>query len=370
MNHYLTFIAFNLAVSGKKKILVAVLDWGLGHASRSIPVIAELLRQDVEVIMASSGRAGLLLQMHYPELLYLDCPAYDVHYRGVNLYWGIFRQLPKIYRTILKEKRWFNRVVRSHGLDAVISDSRFGCYQASISSVMLTHQLQLQLHPHWLSKIVNYFYKQWLSRFKYIWVPDKPGGLSGVLSSPSPFPQTTYLGCISRFCRVNQPLNLDLLILLSGPEPQRTYLEERILAQLKHISEIKVKLVQGITDQEKQWTLKDHIEVVSYLSGDDLQQALAESEIVLCRSGYSSLMDLAAMQKQAIIVPTPGQPEQEYLADRCQMNDWAVVVPNQSTLDIKEALIIAHSSKQKVGFPQLTTGQVLKKSIAQFLKNL
>lgn len=355
-----------MADSSKKNVLVAVLDWGLGHASRSIPVITALRAQGAEVILAGSGRSGLLLQKSFPELQFIECPAYTIHYRDRNFYWGMFKQLPKVFRAAFREYRWLQKVIRDHRIKAVISDSRFGCFSPIIPSVILTHQLNLPLSPVWLSKIVNFFYQRVLSRFDEIWVPDTPNGLSGKLSYPSPFMQTHYLGWLSRFDAASGMVVRDLLVLLSGPEPQRTHLEEIIRSQLRELSGLNVLLVQGKTDVEEGYSLGDQFEVVSYLSGQELQDAIASAAVVLCRSGYSSLMDMAKIGKRAILVPTPGQPEQEYLAERCRQNDWAIVT-DQNKLDLKYLLEQAGREKGKNFLHRELEGSQLSKRISDFL---
>lgn len=359
-----------MAIFSKKIVLVAVLDWGLGHASRSIPLINELQRQGVQVILASSSRAGLLLQKHFPELLYLECPAYDIHYRGGHFYWNILWQLPKMFLAILREHRWLIRMVKIYQIDAVISDSRFGCYHSTIPSVILTHQLNLPLRPPILAKLVNWVYHRWLRQFQAIWVPDFPNGLSGVLSYPSPFEITHFVGCLSRFTPTVSATKWDLLVVLSGPEPQRTRLEEIVLTQLQQLEGIKALVVQGKTEEENRQQINASLEVISYLSGNALLEALAGAEFVLCRAGYSSLMDLAILQKKAILIPTPGQPEQEYLAKRCERHSWAIVVPAQIDLAISDAVEMARQSNRKLGFPQMDPEQRLGKIITQFLSEL
>ena len=347
-------------------ILIAVLDWGLGHAGRSIPLIAEFRRQGAQVLLAGSGGAGLLLREAYPDLPFLECPSYHIHYRGRNMYWNMLLQLPKIFRAVAAEHYWLKRMIRSRRIDAVISDCRFGCYHPEVPSVMINHQLHLRLHPEWLSGIVQAIYRWWLRRFDAIWVPDQPDGLSGALSYPSPFAQTHYIGLLSRFKYLTRPPQYDLLVLLSGPEPQRTILEQQVLHQLKRLPRLRVLLVQGKTDQIKKTAIAPNIDLVSYLSGAALQEAIAGAGVVLCRSGYSSLMDLARMRKSAILVPTPGQPEQEYLAQRCEHQQWATV-SNQQVLDVEDVFGKASHSNRKIPDSRSGANDSLRSAVERFL---
>jgi UDP-N-acetylglucosamine:LPS N-acetylglucosamine transferase len=356
-----------LSASNKKRVLVAVLDWGLGHAGRSILLITALLEQGAEVIMAGNGRSGLLLQKSFPELPFLECPAYSVHYRDRNFYRSMFRQLPKIFRAAFLEYRWLQKIIRDHRIDIVISDSRFGCFSPAVPSIMLSHQLNLPLSPVWLSTLVNFFYRRILRQFDEIWVPDSPDGLSGRLSYPSPFKNTHYVGWLSRFEAASASLHWDLLVLLSGPEPARTRLEKSIRSELSGLSELRVLLVLGKTDSEQEHYLTNHHKIVSYLSGKDLEEAIAGAAVVFCRSGYSSLMELASMKKKAILLPTPGQPEQEYLAERCSIQGWAVVM---SQLSIGSAMEVVRQPERKIGFPVAGASGKLQLNVRRLLERL
>lgn len=330
---------------------MAVLDWGLGHAARSIALIRELQRQGARLIIAGSGAAGLLLRRECPDIPYLECPAYAVHYRGRNMYLSMFRQLPKIFTAILREHLWLRQLVRTKAIDLIISDSRFGCFHPAVPSLILSHQLQLPLSPPWLSRLVNWLYHRILARFQAVWVPDQANGLSGSLSFPSPLARTRYIGCLSRLQPGGQVNDrYALLVLLSGPEPQRSFLETIILEQLRDQLPGPVLLVRGRPDLPDDKSLQlPGVEVVNVLAGTALQEALQSTEVVLCRSGYSSLMDLARLGKKAILVPTPGQPEQEYLAQRCRQYHWTGV-QSQDALHIPQALIQL-KDEQINGFP-------------------
>ena len=166
---------------------------------------------------------------------------------------------------------------------------------------------------------------------------------------------------------IHQPIDYDLLVLLSGPEPQRTILETQIVAQLQDITDLTVLIVQGKTDTESESETEiNKVKIVSYLSGKDLQAAIAKARVVLCRSGYSSLMDLACMGKKAILIPTPGQPEQEYLAKRCEENSWAYVA-NQSNFNLKEALEEVNGMARELDLKQANTPESITIAIRQLL---
>lgn len=321
-------------------VLVAALDWGLGHAGRIVPVVQELQRQGASVVLAGAGRSGLLLQKECPDLPFEACPPYAIHYAGSSMYLSMLRQLPKIAMAIVREYFWLRRLHRRYHFNAIISDSRFGCFHPAARSVMVAHQLNLQLQPAVLSTLVNWLYRRLLDRFDEIWIPDFPDGLSGQLSSPSPFANTHYLGLLTRMTPNASGRKYDLLVLLSGPEPQRSQLENLVRKQLQDdLPHLSALIVQGKTERsEKELLIGTKTEVVSFLSGTQLLEVMATAEVVLCRSGYSSLMDLARLRKSAILIPTPGQPEQEYLAQRCRDLGWAYVCA-QGNLDLSEAIV-------------------------------
>lgn len=353
-------------------VLVAALDWGLGHAGRIVPLVRELQHQGAAVVLAGAGRSGYLLRRECPDLPYEECPPYAMNYAGKSMYTAMLRQLPKVITTIFGEHRWLRRLHQKYGFDAVISDSRFGCFHPNIYSVMVAHQLNLPLRPPILSMVVNWFYRQLLNRFDEIWVPDFPDGLSGRLSFPSPFPRTQYLGLLSRMNPSQQPPEYELLVLLSGPEPQRTRLEEIVVKQLNdELPNLPTLLVQGKTEATVRKQLPGtETTIVSYLAGMELQRAFSASRMILCRSGYSSLMDLARMAKPAILLPTPGQPEQEYLGQRCRDLGWAYLCHAQEELNLAEAIREVKRNHYRISTGEKGYTNRLEQVVADFLPAL
>lgn len=305
----------------RNRIIVAPLDWGLGHATRCIPIIRTLIACGQEVWIASSGSALEVMKEEFPSLPALELPGYSVRYpeKG-SLAFAMLKQAPGILRSIQSEHRRLKDIVREHKPDAIISDNRFGCWHAGIPSVFITHQLHLQAPPQfrWAAGIINRMNKNYMARFHECWIPDEQThpGLAGKLSHPSLNKERTYyLGPLSRFKLSNRehPTAYKLCILLSGPEPQRTILEENLFRQLKTFGR-RVLVVRGLPGAPPFVVPEKNVEVVSSLSSEDLQQAILSSEFLVSRAGYSSIMDYLALEKNAILVPTPGQTEQEYLA--------------------------------------------------------
>lgn len=308
----------------QQKVLVAPLDWGLGHATRCIPIIYELLAVGIEVIIAADGQTKKLLQNEFPELVFIDLQGYNVKYSS-NRHWlpaTLLLQIPRVLRRIYKEHQWLKKVITQHKITAVISDNRLGLFNKTITSVYITHQLNIKTGTSfttWLAQKVHYFF---INRYSQCWVPDNSSiyNLSGTLSHPKKLPivPVHYLGPLSRFIKTDAEKKYDCLLLLSGPEPQRTIFENILLDELKSFSG-KALLVRGLPGETDQYVCENTaVEIKNHLSAVELNQTILQSEVVICRSGYTSVMDLTKLHKKAILVATPGQTEQEYLAQYLQ----------------------------------------------------
>lgn len=354
----------------EKRILVAPLDWGLGHATRCIPLIRELLARGARPYLATSGRAFHLLEKEFPGLPLLPLAAYGVRYPGDRLLPRLALQLPRILASIGREHAQVQQLVRRYRLAGVISDNRLGAFSKQVKSVYLTHQLHLMAPAPRLAVLADGVHHWFIRRYDECWVPDTPmtPGLAGALSHP-PLSRTRYIGSLSRLSPPVSPTEFryDLLVLLSGPEPQRTRLEERLLEQLSRIDK-KVLLVQGITEKEKHWQAAPHIQCISYLSGEELAEALKSSRLVICRSGYSTIMDLARLGHRALFIPTPGQTEQLYLARLLRERQIAYAV-EQSEINLPADLKAAEAYR---GFPgdEQWDGRWLGKAVSDFLEGL
>lgn len=352
-----------------KRILVAPLDWGLGHATRCIPIVYELLAQGAEVVLATNGRAFELLKKEFPDLPIEKLPAYDIHYQSSNMFWNIGLQLPKIAKAAWQEHRVLKALIAKHQIDAVISDNRYGCFRRNVKSVFITHQLNILIPNFILQKLVNRINHQFIRHFDECWIPDveDTNNLSGELTKFSTEIPAKFLGVLSRMNSLDLPQKYDAIIVLSGPEPQRTHLEKLILAQAIFLTH-QFLLVQGKTETYRETYIATNIRVVTFLAGDALNRAMAAAHIVICRSGYSSIMDLAMLGKKAILIPTPGQTEQEYLAKRF-FKKGIFFYQKQSALNLAEALEKVRQFSGLNDETYLTSHQILKKNIQAFLKN-
>jgi UDP-N-acetylglucosamine transferase subunit ALG13 len=242
----------------------------------------------------------------------------------------MFFQVPKFFKTIQRERRETEKLVSEFKIDLVISDNRFGCWSQKVPSVLVSHQLNILMPKGWgwLKNFVDFVYKRLLQKFDARCVPDLPGSvLSGKLSMDSD-QETAYIGLLSRF---KQPTSLDpvydLCAVLSGPEPQRSILENILLAQFLK-SGLKCIIVRGVNGQERKHA-GPSVEIVDFLNTGDLERTILQSKVVIARPGYSTLMDLAKLSQKGIFIPTPGQTEQEYLAERIKAKGIAFTIDQE-----------------------------------------
>lgn len=326
---------------------MAPLNWGLGHATRCIPIIRELQRQGATVVIASDGGALAVLQQVFPDLTAVELPGYNIMYSGQFMAWNMVRQLPKIVRAIWMEHRAIKNLVASHNINGIISDNRFGCFSAGKHCVFLTHQVNIQA-PLWgIKGLVNIINHLFIKQFTACWIPDKLGtpNLSGALSHPVKAvlrKKIKYIGALSQLQQPNATnQRYDAIAVLSGPEPQRTRFEKALLEQAVHLDG-RLLIVRGKLEEQGDAPVftQKNIEIIPSLTGELLQQAILESGVFIGRSGYSTIMDLAQMRKPALLIPTPGQTEQEYLAAKF-LRENVFFTQKQGELNLEEGIVEA-----------------------------
>lgn len=304
--------------------MVCPLDWGLGHATRCVPVIRNLLDAGARVVVGADKGPLAFLQMEFPDLLFVRFPGYRFRYPGKgSMAVRMLLSGPAIFEGIRQEHKLLGKIIHEKKVDAVISDNRFGLWSGEIPSIFMTHQIFIRATGIWkpLEGLLYSLNRRYISRYKECWIPDweDSPNLSGDLSHKSKLPGSFhFIGPLSRFekSRYNDTENgfdTDIFVMLSGPEPQRSILEEIVFGQLEHI-EKKVVVIRGIAGEERTFTIGKHASVYNHLDTATLSKYLERARLIVCRPGYSTLMDLAALGKRAVVVPTPGQTEQEYLA--------------------------------------------------------
>ena len=318
------------------KILVAPLNWGLGHASRCIPLVQRLLDEGNEVILGGDGESLTLLRKHFPKLRYAYLAPLNLRYgKGSRQVWAMLKAIPKLYFWALKDHTMLRALLREEKIDQVISDNRFGLYSVSERSersvlcqakpvcIYMTHQLHIMLPKgwKWAESIASRLHTRIYTRFNKVWVPDYEDpekSLAGELSHPKQILDLEYIGPLSRFTHYQSPMTnnkWDIIAVLSGLEPQRTMLEAQIIERYAGKKE-SVLIVQGLMHKPSVRIKRGNITIVPFMGDEELASALIGAKHIIARSGYSTIMDLEALGVlgKSELIPTPGQPEQEYLA--------------------------------------------------------
>ena len=294
------------------KIIVAPLNWGLGHASRCVPIIKALISNNFTPIIASDGVSLLFLQQEFPQLQSLKLPSYQISY-GKNLKLKLVLQFPKLFKTIIKEKRLIKDfIINNKDVVGIISDNRFGVFNDAVPSVYSTHQVNVL--SGFSTFLTSFMHQNIIKKFDECWIPDNSESeFSGKLSSINKNINVKYIGVLSRFKKQTLKKEIDVLVLLSGPEPNRTFLENKLKTTFKNDNRKIVFVLGSIEQHQKKWK-ENNTTFYNYVLSDQLEKLINSSEIVVCRSGYSSIMDLAVLHKKAFFIPTKHQTEQEYLA--------------------------------------------------------
>ena len=321
----------------------------------------------------NSRRRGALVSIkkEFPGIVILRVNNYKIQYSrtGRSLWFKLLLQFPKVVHSVWAENTWLKKIINQYQVDAVFADNRFGFYSTRIPCIYITHQLQIKTGNLISDTIVRKIHYHFIKKYTFCWVPDfKENGLAGKLSHPAKIPSNVvYVGPLSRFEKINNlPKVYSLLVALSGPEPQRSIFEKMILRQLQTFRK-KVLLVRGLPseDQQLQGSVES-IEIVNHLSAAQLNIAFQQSEIIISRSGYSTIMDLVKLGRNAILVPTPGQTEQEYLASYLMEQKYFYSVKQQN-------FSLETSIEQSASFPFITLpspGENYKKMINDFVLTL
>lgn len=352
----------------KKRVLVAPLDWGLGHATRSMAIINELVQQNAEIVIGADNRPYDLLRKEFPHLEHIRLQGYSVRYSDTDAQTKtIIAQLPSILNGFSKENKMLNRVIEEYKIDAVISDSRFGLYSKKIPTVFVLHQLDIAL-PAWLGWVrgmIRTSVRSLCNKYSEVWIPDFPGetNLAGALSHPDALPKNSYyIGPLTRLKRIQTEKAIDMLVILSGPEPQRTVLENILIDQLKKTSLITV-IARGKPEQTTTMKVTPTITLVNSVQSHELSHLIASANIVISRPGYSTVMDLAYLGAKAVFVPTPQQSEQEYLAAEL-LKKQICYSENQSEFNLERVL------QRSAAFTGFSTMEYDPSALQQRVNNL
>ena len=353
------------------RVLVAPLDWGLGHATRCIPVIEALLRRGCKVLIAGSGFGGEILRKRFPNLVFESLPSYNITYpRKGSMALHLLKQLPPLLSVIRTERQALEQIIARHQVSHVISDNRYGLHSNAAKCIFMTHQIHVSSGSShlWIDQLLFVLHRRFIEKFDGAWIVDEPvehkGKWAGKLSSPEglriPY---RFVGLLSRFSHDEPKLlskedPFQRIALLSGPEPQRSLLEEKIL---RHFDGLPGKslIVRGIAGDDvivdKKTTILNGIDDLT------LSKAISSKPIVYCRSGYSTLMDLLHLQHtRAVLIPTPGQTEQVYLGARFERMFGFTCIGQHMSMPVENEILAAQ-------YPKLNDRNLLEESIDQLL---
>lgn len=319
------------------RILIAPLDWGLGHAARCIPVIKELIQQEAEVIVHGSPHVLNFLKKQFPSLEQIQSNEQEIHYSKYLPAWlKILLQTNKINKNIELEYTNLQSLIKTRQIDGVISDNRYGLNSNVIPCVFITHQLnpRVPLTLGFLTRSIQHKITAWTSNFEEIWIPDLSGShslsadLSITTSKNSPL---KHIGILSRFSSNQIVHNAPngYLAIISGPEPQRTIFFQELLRIRNSLSLGMTFIIDKLPDEVSSDKTKN-MRILVQPNDQEFLQEITNAQYIVCRSGYSSLMDLIRLKRTALFIPTLGQTEQEYLASISQK--WGFGFKKQSTL--------------------------------------
>jgi len=329
------------------EIIYAVCSWGLGHSTRSLPVIRKLMNENNSLTIISNGRSLDLLKkelrdnasyvdiVDYPMLLSENARQFMAK---SMIYWPLF--IKRIESGLIK----LNRLIEKKKYDLIVSDGRYDMYSKKIPSFFISHQIRIMnpLRIRMLETGSELFNKFFFKRFSGVIVPDyKENSFSGDLSHnlrKIDENMLHYAGALSDFSKKTCKKDVDYLISISGPEPQRSMLEENISSQIQDLTG---NIVMTLGKAEKTSEIKkEKITTYSFLTKEKREDLLNRTKLVIARSGYSTIMDLGVIGTKALLIPTPGQIEQEYLSEYHNTLGTFYSV-KQDEIDIKRDVDIA-----------------------------
>lgn len=309
----------------RQRILIAPLHWGLGHATRCIPIIDHLIVLGKNVAIAGDSSSFAMVQRRYPNLPSFELPSYDVRYSS-SMTLSMILQGPRLMATYLQELKEIDRIVEDWQPDAIISDNRFGVRHKDTHNIYLTHQLNIQHKNKNVAHFANLLHRRFIHRFDECWIPDsKDRSLSGRLSDSTKIRiPCNYIGALTRLqLHLSHP-TIDLLVILSGPEPSRTQFEASIISN-QSLSGKTIHLVRG-TDSKRLDNYPTNFTIHDIVDQQQLTTLINTSAAIHCRSGYSTIMDLEEYNRPKYYIPTKGQTEQEYLAEYHDGKNGAIVL--------------------------------------------
>jgi len=339
-------------------VLVSPLNWGLGHATRDIPIIRTLQDRGHEVTIAACGNALSVLRQEFPDASFIDYPDYPVPFSSGHLFVPRFvASLPFMLSAVAREHQTLEAMLSKDKYDLVISDNRLGVFSGRVPSIFISHQLHYHLPLlYWPAELLAIPANMFLhEQYNRIIVPDNPPGplsLAGKLSRPQTDvarDRAWFSGIISGTRQIACTTDLDYLVIISGPEPQRSILEKIIRTKIRNLEGSGIVLLgspqkTGAPERHGNWL------IFPFVPTEVKTELMNRAKCIICRSGYTTIMELAELGKnRALLIPTPGQTEQEYLSWYYRQKGWFFSI-DQDHLDLADHVAEA---KNFAGFPAM-----------------
>jgi UDP:flavonoid glycosyltransferase YjiC (YdhE family) len=315
-----------------QKIFIAALDWGLGHCGRMVPLIEKLLQQQNEVVFGGTATQQSFFSQENLQMTFIDFPGYEFDIPTKNWEWNFLKQLPKLNKTLKKEHFLLDEIVDKWNIDIVISDHRYGLHSSKAHSIFVTHQMTLPASSG--KQFINNIHHKKMAKFDDIWTIDnKDNSLAGELSVPVSDLNNHYIGSLSR-CELKKTVNkYKVICIISGPEPHKRIFFE-LMKDLLAQTNAPVVIISANPEENLDMNL-DNVHILSHVNSSKLNELINQSEWVISRSGFTTVMDVLKLEKKALLIPTPGQGEQEYLGRFHSERSENIHCASQDTLDLE-----------------------------------
>jgi UDP:flavonoid glycosyltransferase YjiC (YdhE family) len=363
------------------KVLVAPLDWGLGHATRCVPVIREFLHQGAQVDLAVAPSFAPLYREMFPELKQVTAPSYNIVYpkHGFNMGLWLLKNSAHLNKVIAYEHHYAEEMVRLHGYDLLLSDNRFGFYSKKARSIYMTHQCRIAFPPllSCLEGIGIRWHRSVMKHFDQVWIPDleQGPGYAGMLSHVDGIPvPAKFVGPLSRFSELISGTgtatetgmqDLNVLAVVSGVEPARSQFENSLKEVLAQVPGNHAVILGKPAAGQKSWT-EGNICFYNHLKTEEFAHMVGRARWVISRGGYSTVMDMAVLGAQCIFVPTPGQYEQVALARELSRKKYAVHIPAKK-FGLQSLM---QTMKTQVALPKPPRENLLPLAVQEVLKKV
>lgn len=362
-------------------ILICPLEWGLGHAARMIPLAKRLQASGNKIFIGSGEEHLAFFRSEMDGITCISMPGFrPVYSRYLPQYLVMLLQTPRLLYHIIFEHIRLRKIIKEHSIDIVISDNRFGLWNKNITSVYVTHMplIPLPENLRFLEFTGILLHRFIIRQYSFCYIPDLPGeeNLSGRLSHSIKLPENVrFIGILSRFSSSEKSFISDKpefrhnTVILSGPEPQREMLRQ-ILSKLLKAKETGTVILEGKPGRTEEASKTGNITYINHLTSNEMGIMLKSSETIISRSGYTTIMDLINLNCSALLIPTPGQTEQEYLAEYLSAKGWFKTI-SQSRIDNEIALppTAAIWPEGLAGKSKILLDEALKELLEQAHKN-